>query len=111
VSTATEAPAPEATYEAGVIASATATYTRAMAVFAADPEWDREETVRDCFWDLAIRLRRYHDLCRGIVPAWFPGIKAGPEGYAAALRHAADYAAETAQELVILLPAAEGEKS
>jgi hypothetical protein len=90
------------TYEASLIAEAQATFTRARLL----PGWDHDEFVRDCFWDLAIALKRYHNLCRGIVPAWFPGIPAGPEGRDMALRDAAESADETAQELVILLPAA-----
>ena len=89
-------------YEASLIAEAQAVFTRARLL----PGWDHDEFVRDCFWDLAAGLKRYHDLCRGIVPAWFPGMPAGPEGFAKALKHAAESADETAQELVILLPAA-----
>jgi hypothetical protein len=92
-------------YEASLIAEAQAVFTRARLL----PGWDHDEFVRDCFWDLTVRLKRYHDLCRGIVPAWFPGIPAGPEGRDRALRDAAESAGETAQELVILLPAAAAE--
>ena len=99
------AAAAELTYDEDLIAGAAAVFSRARDLSREWPEADRgliEETVRD----LAKALKVYRDLQRGIVPAWFAGMKASR-----ALKLEAENADEIAQVLAILLPAAaEGEK-
>ncbi len=48
-------------------------------------------------------LRDYRWLLDGIVPAWFPGMRPGPEGFASALRLAADRAWEAAEEVTAVI--------
>ena len=79
----------------------------AQAVFAAAraAEWpdSAQPALGNAGEGLAVALRDYHNLCNGIVPAWFPGMRPGPEGKAAALRLAADRAWEAAETVAALL--------
>ena len=98
------AAAAELTYDEDLIAKAAAVFGRARDLGREWPETDRDligETVRD----LAKALKVYRDLQRGIVPAWFAGMKAGPGGHSRALKLEAENADEIAQVLAILLPA------
>lgn len=97
-----EAPA-ELSYDAQLITEAQAVFTRARGL-----DWpeDSRKAIGEAVYDLAKLLTAYHDLRNGIVPAWFPGIIAGHEGFMQALKFAAEDAAERASDLVAVLPAA-----
>jgi len=94
---ATEAEAPA--YDAELAAEAQAAYSAAR-----EAGWPGETAA--LAMPAAAALKEYRDLVHGIVPAWFPGIKAGPEGFRRALYAAAENAFEKAEELARLLPAA-----
>jgi hypothetical protein len=89
-------------YDLVVAAEAQAVWDRAR-----DTLWpeDTRQAVYAAFWALGGALKAHRNLRCGIVPPWFPGMPAGPEGFAMALRMAADEAAEMAGELAELLPA------
>lgn len=93
-------PAITLTAGAEVIAEAQAVFARVR-----NTEWP--EHVRSALGiagpDLAEALKHYHDLTNGIVPPWFPGMKPGPEGFAAALRLAADNAWEKAEAVAAVI--------
>jgi len=93
--TLTEAPA-ELPYDAFLIGQALEVFTRART--AEWPEPDRK-AIGGAFLDLGAAMKAYWDLRNGIVPAWFPGMTPGPEGFAKALRMAAENAWEKAEEL------------
>jgi hypothetical protein len=92
----TEAPA-ELPYDAFLIGQAYEVFDRAK-----DVEWPEpsDKAIGNAFLDLGAALKAYWDLRNGIVPAWFPGMAPGPEGFAKALRMAAENAWEKAEELV-----------
>jgi hypothetical protein len=94
------------TYDEGLAAEAAETLRRSYAL-----TWPEGSTgaITETIRDLAVALKGYRDLRNGIVPEGFPGMAPGPEGFASALRYAAEGADEIAQELAGLLPAAEGE--
>ena len=83
------------------------TIAEAQAVFTAARAAEWPDSARPALGDagegLAVALRDYHRLCNGIVPPWFPGMRPGPEGKAAALRLAADRAWEAAEVVAALL--------
>ena len=91
----TEAPA-ELPYDAFLIGQAYDVFTRAKGVEWPEPS---DKAIGGAFLDLAQALKAYWDLRNGIVPAWFPGMTPGPEGFAKALRMAAENAWEKAEEL------------
>jgi hypothetical protein len=91
----TEAPA-ELPYDAFLIGQAHGVFDHAKS--AEWPEPDRK-AIGGAFLDLGAALKAYWDLRNGIVPAWFPGMTPGPEGFARALRMAAENAWEKAEEL------------
>ena len=90
-----EAPA-ELPYDAYLIGQAHGAFDHAKSV-----EWPEaaRKVIGGAFLDLGAALKAYWDLRNGIVPAWFPGMTPGPEGFAKALRMAAENAWEKAEEL------------
>lgn len=103
MSITTEAAAGELSYDAQLIAGAQAVFTRARELDWPD---DARKAIGEAVYDLAKLLATYHDLRNGIVPAYFSGMLAGHEGFMQALKFAAEDAAERAQDLVAVLPAA-----
>jgi len=85
---------------AEVITEAQAVFTRARTT-----EWPEHvsRALGDPGSALALALKQYHDLERGIVPPWFPGMRPGPEGKATALRLAADNVWERAEEVAAVI--------
>ena len=71
------------------------------------PTWDGNRVIGNAVLDLAGALRDYSGLVNGILPAHFPGLAAGPEARARALRWAAETAQEKAAEVTRLILAAE----
>lgn len=63
---------------------------------------DRED-AQTAVLDLAHAVRDYRRLVCGIVPAYWPGLPAGPEALSRALRAAAESAQEIADHLALLM--------
>ena len=95
-------------YDAMLAADAHGIFTRAKDI--AWPEPGRR-AIGNAVWDLAISLRDYWNLRNGIVPAWLPGITAGPDGLAKCLRMAAEHAWEDAGEVTRLIGEHCGDKA
>ena len=98
----TAATGTEQAYDVMLITQATETFRRARLV----PDWnDSTGMIADAFWGLCIALKRYRDIRLGIIPAWLPGLPAGPEAAATARQYAAEGAQEAATDLIHMLPA------
>jgi len=105
-------------YDALLISQAHEVFTRAKSVGWSEPG---REDIGTAVMGLAGALKRYWDLRNGIVPPGSLGIPAGREGFARALRAAAEDAWEAADEVEAIrehcgtgmaaLTGGEGEKS
>ena len=69
----------------------------------ASPEWDGRRDIGNAVLDLAEALRDHSGQVNGILPAYFPGLAAGPDARARALAWAAETAAEKAAEVTRLI--------
>ena len=83
-------------YDAMLATDAHGVYARAMAVQWPDPG---RRVIGNAMLDLAEALKRYWNLRNGIVPRYLPGIEAGPEGFAKALRMVAEETWEAAGDV------------
>jgi len=95
-------------YDAMLAGDARGVYARAKNI-----PWTGEpaRAIGDAVLDLAVALKHHRELRCGIVPAWIPGITAGPDGLAKCLRMAAERAWEAAGEVTRLIGEHCGDKA